>query len=172
MPKLKFYLNPRWAQSFPVILNYKTNSMIIAIASDHAGYELKSKVTAHLEQKSISIEDFGTFKNDSVDYPDYGILAARAVAQGKADKGILICGSGIGMSIVANKVNGIRAALCTSIKMAEMSRRHNDANILTMGGRMIDHSYALNIIDVWLKTPFEGGRHFRRINKIHQLTGL
>ena len=146
--------------------------MIIAIASDHDGYDLKNKVKSYLEQKPLSVDDFGTFKNDPVDYADYGILATRAVAQGKADKGILICGSGIGMSIVANKVNGIRAALCLSEEMAEMSRRHNDANILVLGGRIVKFEKAVKIIDVWLKTPFDGGRHFRRINKIHQLTGL
>lgn len=146
--------------------------MIIAIASDHAGYQLKTKIKTFLEQQKLSVDDFGTFKNESVDYPDYGILAANAVAKGQAEKGILICGSGIGMSIIANKVNRIRSALCTSEEMAEMSRRHNDANILTLGGRMIDHKYALKIVDAWLKTPFDGGRHFRRINKIHQLTGL
>ena len=146
--------------------------MIIAIASDHAGYQLKTKIQTFLEQQELTVENFGTFKNEPVDYPDYGILAANAVAKGRADKGILICGSGIGMSIIANKVNGIRAALCTSEEMAEMSRRHNDANVLTLGGRMLDHKYALKIVDTWLKTPFDGGRHFRRINKIHQLTGL
>jgi len=146
--------------------------MIIAIASDHAGYELKNKVKSYLKQQDLSVDDFGTFKNDSVDYPDYGILAARAVAQDKADKGILICASGIGMSIVANKVNGVRAALCVTEEMAKLSRSHNNSNILVLGGRMIDHQYALKIIDTWLITPFDGGRHFRRINKIHQLTGL
>ena len=145
--------------------------MTIAIASDHAGYELKSKIKSYLEQQSIPVDDFGTFKSDSVDYPDYGILAAKAVAQDKADKGILICGSGIGMSIVANKVNGIRAALCVTEEMAEMSRRHNNANVLVLGGRMIDHQIALKLVDVWLNTPFDGGRHFKRVNKIHQLTG-
>ena len=146
--------------------------MIIAIASDHAGFQLKSKIAAYLEQKNISVEDFGTFKNDPVDYPDYGVLAARAVAQNKADKGILICGTGIGMSIVANKIKGIRGALCYNEKMAELSRRHNDANVLVMGGRMIEFDNAKNIVDKWLDTAFDGGRHFKRINKIHQLTGL
>ena len=146
--------------------------MNIAIASDHAGFELKLKIKSHLERQGFDVEDYGTFKTESVDYPDYGILASRAVAQGKADFGILVCGSGIGMSIIANKVKGIRAAVCTSEEMAEMSRRHNNANILALGGRMINHNYALKIIDKWLTTPFDGGRHFRRINKIHQLTGL
>lgn len=145
--------------------------MIIALASDHAGYELKVKVITYLKQIGIRTEDFGTFKSDDVDYPDYGILAARAVAKGRADRGILICGSGIGMSIVANKVKGIRAALCNSPEIAEQSRRHINANILVMGGRVINHELALKIVAVWLKTPFEGERHLRRINKIHQLTG-
>lgn len=145
--------------------------MIMALASDHAGYELKLKIKHHLEQLGFNCEDFGTFKTDAVDYPDYGILAARAVARGTADRGILICGTGIGMSIVANKVKGIRAALCTSVEMAELSRRHNNANVLTLGGRIIDHQLALKIVDVWLKAPFEGDRHLRRVTKIHQLTG-
>jgi len=145
--------------------------MIVALASDHAGFELKQKMKSYLEQIGVRSEDFGTFKTDSVDYADYGILAARSVAKGKAERGILICGTGIGMSIVANKVTGIRAALCTSPEMAEQSRRHVNANILVMGGRITDHDLALKIIDVWLKTPFEGERHLRRINKIPQLTG-
>lgn len=145
--------------------------MIIALASDHAGYKLKTKVKSYLERIGIRTEDFGTFKTDSVDYPDYGILAARAVAKARADRGIMICSTGIGMSIVANKVKGIRAALCTSLEMAEQSRRHINSNILVMGEKIIDHEFAFRIIDVWLKTPFEGERHLRRINKIHQLTG-
>jgi len=145
--------------------------MIIALASDHAGYDLKTKVNSYLEQIGIRTEDFGCFKSDAVDYPDYGILAARAVAKGKTDRGILICGTGIGMSIVANKVRGIRAALCTSLEVAEQSRRHANSNVLVLGGKIIDHKMALKIVDVWLKTPFEGERHLRRINKIHQLTG-
>ena len=145
--------------------------MIIAIASDHAGFELKSKIAAYLETNNISVEDFGTFKNEPVDYPDYGILAARAVAQNKADKGILICATGIGMSIVANKIDGIRAALCSNEEIAKMSRQHNDSNILVLGGKMIGFEEAVKIIDVWLKATFDGGRHLRRINKLHQLTG-
>lgn len=146
--------------------------MTIALASDHAGYELKMKIKTYLEQLGLSVEDFGAFKTESSDYPDYAVLAARAVARGRADRGILICATGIGMSIVANKISGIRAALCTSPEMAEMSRRHNDANMLALGGRSIDHQLALKMVDIWLKTPFEGERHLQRINKIHQLTGL
>ncbi|NOZ61528.1 MAG: ribose 5-phosphate isomerase B [Calditrichaeota bacterium] len=146
--------------------------MTIAIASDHAGLDLKNKIKEHLEKIGLAVEDFGTFKSESVDYPDYGILAARAVAQQRADLGILMCASGIGMSIIANKVRGIRAALCLTEKMAELSRRHNNANVLALPGKLIDHFEALKIVDVWLKTPFDGGRHLRRINKIHQLTGM
>lgn len=145
--------------------------MIIALASDHAGFELKMKIKQFLEQLGLTIEDFGTFKTESVDYPDYGILAARAVSKGKADRGILVCGTGIGMSVVANKVKGIRAALCTTLEMAEQSRRHVNSNVLVLGGRVIDHDLALQIVAVWLKTPFEGERHLRRVVKIHQLTG-
>ncbi len=145
--------------------------MIIALASDHAGFELKTKIKRFLEELDLTTDDFGTFKSESVDYPDYGILAARAVSLGKADRGILVCGTGIGMSIVANKVKGIRAALCTSLEMAEQSRRHVNSNVLVLGGRLIDHELALRIVAVWLKTPFEGERHLQRVIKIHQLTG-
>ncbi len=142
------------------------------MASDHAGFDLKEKIKSYLESQNLTAKDFGTFKNESVDYPDYGFLAAQAVAENKADKGILICGSGIGMSIVANKVKGIRAALCTDEEMAKVSRSHNDANVLVLGGRITSFEVAVKIIDAWLNTSFAGGRHFRRINKIHQLTGL
>ena len=146
--------------------------MIVAVASDHAGFELKNKIKEHLEKIGLTVEDFGTFKSESVDYPDYGVLAARAVSQQRVDVAIVVCGSGIGMSIVANKVKGVRAALCLTQEMAELSRRHNDANVLALPGRLIDHDEALKIVDVWLKTSFDGGRHLRRINKIHQLTGM
>lgn len=145
--------------------------MKIAIASDHAGFELKTKIKNFLEQSGLSVDDFGTFKTESADYPDYGILAARAVANEKADRGILVCGTGIGMSIVANKTKGIRAALCHSKETAELSRRHNDANVLTLGGRILDHQLALEMVEIWLKTPFEGDRHLRRVKKIHELSG-
>ncbi|OQX88113.1 ribose 5-phosphate isomerase B [candidate division KSB1 bacterium 4484_87] len=146
--------------------------MIVAVASDHAGFELKNKIKEHLEKIGLTVEDFGTFKSESVDYPDYGVLAARAVSQQRVDVAIVVCGSGIGMSIVANKVKGVRAALCLTQEMAELSRRHNDANVLALPGRLIDHDEALKIVDVWLKTSFDGGRHLRRISKIHQLTGM
>lgn len=145
--------------------------MIIALASDHAGFELKTKIKCFLEEVGITTDDFGTYKPEAVDYPDYGVLAARAVSKGKADRAILVCGTGIGMSVVANKVKGIRAALCTSLEMAELSRRHVNSNVLVLGGRILDHDLALRIVAIWLKTPFEGERHLKRVIKIHQLTG-
>lgn len=139
---------------------------IIALGSDHAGFELKEKIKVHLQAKKLDVKDQGCFSGESVDYPDYAEKVARTVANGKAEKGIVICGTGIGMSMAANKVLGIRAALCWNEEAAELSRKHNDANILCLGARMIDHEKALRIVDIWLKTNFEGGRHGRRVNKI------
>ena len=139
---------------------------IIALGSDHAGFELKEKIKQYLEKRKLKIKDYGCYSEESVDYPDYAEKVARTVANGKAEKGIVICGTGIGMSMAANKVLGIRAALCWNEETAEMSRKHNDANILCLGARMIDHEKALRIVDIWLKTNFEGGRHRRRVNKI------
>ena len=138
--------------------------MKIAIASDHAGFELKKMILNDLPD--LDIKDLGTYSEDSVDYPDFGFKLAEAVAKKEFDCGILICGSGIGMSIVANKVNGIRAALCQTKEFAELSKRHNNANVLVLSGRFISHYLAKEIIEVWLNTPFEGGRHKRRIDKI------
>ena len=146
--------------------------LTIAIGSDHAGFELKEAVRKYLESLKISVKDFGTFSADSVDYPDYAFAVASAVAEGEFDRGILICGTGIGMSIVANKVKGIRAAECLTPYLAEVSRRHNNANVLTMGGRVLSVEEAREIVHIWLETPFEGGRHQRRVNKIHKLTGI
>ncbi len=146
--------------------------LTIAIGSDHAGFELKQVVCKYLESQEITFKDFGTFSTDSVDYPDYAFAVASAVAKGECDRGILICGTGLGMSIVANKVKGIRAAECTTPYLAEMSRRHNNANVLTMGGRVLSAEEARDIVRVWLETRFEGGRHQRRVDKIHQLTGM
>lgn len=144
--------------------------MKISLASDHGGFELKEKIKNFLIKTNVTVEDFGTNSIESVDYPDFGILASQAVSDKRADRGILICSTGIGMSIVANKIKGIRAALCTSLQTAELSRLHNDSNMLVLGGKTIDHKLALEIIDCWLNTPFEGDRHLRRINKIHDLT--
>lgn len=138
--------------------------MKLAIASDHAGVCLKSDIKKAFPE--IEWSDFGTHSTDSMDYPDTGYPAAKAVADGLCEKGIVICGSGIGMSIVANKVKGIRAALCTNTDYARLSRMHNDANILVLPARFIASSYAIDIIKTWLSTPFEGGRHQKRIDKI------
>lgn len=140
--------------------------MKIAIASDHAGFELKEAIKNAFPE--IEFEDFGTHSTQSMDYPDTGYPAAKAVATKQCEKGILICGSGIGMSITANKVSGIRAALCVNTDVARLSRLHNDANILVLAGRFTAVHYAIEITKVWLNTSFEGGRHINRINKIHQ----
>lgn len=140
--------------------------MKIAIGCDHGGYTLKEAVKAHLAEKGIEIEDFGCYSQDSVDYPPIAAKAARSVAAGKNDFGILICSTGIGISISANKVKGIRAALCTDRHCAEMTRRHNNANILCMGGHVVTSETAKRIVDVFLGTEFEGDRHQRRIDLI------
>jgi ribose 5-phosphate isomerase B len=138
--------------------------MKIALASDHAGFELKEKIKQYLLGHDIT--DFGTYDSKSMDYPDTGFRAADAVSKGLCDRGILICGSGLGMSIVANKVPGIRAALCQTEKFAQLSRQHNNANILVLSARFISSYLAGDIIKVWLTTEFEAGRHEKRINKI------
>ena len=140
--------------------------MKIAIGSDHAGFELKERIKDFLDARGTRWEDVGTDSANSTDYPDYAFHVAEAVARGEFELGILVCGTGIGMSIAANKVRGIRAALCTSPGMAEFSRRHNDANVLTLGGRMLSQEEATEIVDTWLKTAFEGDRHARRLGKI------
>jgi ribose 5-phosphate isomerase B len=145
-------------------LNFPGAALTIAIASDHAGYCLKNEIKQAFPENDW--HDFGAFDNAPVDYPETGYPAAHAVADGSCAKGILICGSGIGMSIVANKVRGIRAALCNSIEIARLSRLHNDANVLVLAGRFTATPLALKIIKVWLETPFEGGRHQARIDKI------
>lgn len=141
--------------------------MRIAIACDHGGFELKEIVIGFLESMDYSVIDMGTYDEESVDYPEYGFKCAEAVAEGKADAGIVVCGSGIGISIAANKVKGIRCALCTSVEMAELSRRHNDANMLALGGRLTDTVVAMQIVDAWLGTEFEGGRHQRRVDALN-----
>ncbi|RLI97635.1 MAG: ribose 5-phosphate isomerase B [Candidatus Aenigmatarchaeota archaeon] len=143
---------------------------MIALGSDHAGFGLKEKIKQYLEKKGLEIKDYGCFSEESVDYPDYAEKVARAVSSNEAEKGILICGTGIGMSIAANKISGIRAAVCWDEKSAEMSRRHNDANILCIGARLIDQELALRIVDVWLSTGFDGGRHVKRVKKINAIT--
>lgn len=143
--------------------------MRISLASDHAGFRLKELVKEKLKAKGHDVLDRGCFDESSVDYPDYGVLAARDVADGVSERAVLVCGSGIGMSMVANKVRGVRAAVVTSPVLAEMSRRHNDANVLTLGARYTEPEDALKYVDIWLKTPFEGGRHQRRVDKIGKM---
>lgn len=144
--------------------------MIIAVGCDHAGYELKEKVIDKLKSEGHTIIDVGTNSAESVDYPKYGHAVGRAVASGEAERGVAICGSGIGISIACNKVPGIRAALCTSVEMAEMCRRHNNANVICMGARMISEELAFSMIDTWLATEFEGGKHERRINQLDDIS--
>ncbi len=141
----------------------------IAVGADHGGYELKGVIVEHLRQSGYVVQDFGTHGLESVDYPDYAYQVARAVAAGEYDLGILICGTGIGMSIAANKIVGVRAAVCGDTYSARMSRLHNNANILCLGGRVLGPGLALDIVDVWLRTEFEGGRHARRVEKIRQM---
>ena len=140
--------------------------MKIALGCDHGGYDLKQHVIKVLERLGHETEDFGCFSKESCDYPDFGAAAARAVAEGKCDRGIVICTTGIGISIAANKVNGVRCALCSEPLSAEMCRRHNDANMLAMGAGLVGPNLAVRIVEVFLKTEFEGGRHQRRVDKI------
>lgn len=142
--------------------------MKVVIGSDHAGYELKEQIKAVLVEKGCTVIDVGTDSPASVDYPDFGIKAASLVALGEADRGVLVCGTGIGMSIIANKVKGVRASLIYDLYTAIQSRKHLDANILVLGGRVTGRDLAAEITRVWLDTPFEGGRHQKRIQKIEQ----
>lgn len=141
--------------------------MKVSIGCDHGGYALKEEVKAHLIEKGIEVEDFGTNDLNSCDYPDFGIAAAKAVAEGKVDKGIVICTTGIGISIAANKVKGIRCALCSDLTSARLTREHNDANVLALGAAIVGHLVAIDIVDVFLSTEFSGlEKHARRIEKI------
>ena len=140
---------------------------MIAIGSDHGGFDLKELVKYHLDEKGIEYEDYGCNSYDSVDYPQYGRAVAEAVARGECEKGIVICTTGIGISIVANKVPGIRCALCTDTTSARLTRSHNDANVLAMGGGIIGGNVALEIVDTFLETPFSNEeKHVRRIGQI------
>lgn len=143
--------------------------MRIALGSDHAGYPLKETVKAILDEMKIEYKDFGAYSPESVDYPDYAHEVSKAVARGEFDRGILVCGTGIGMSIVANKVRGIRAALCNDIFSAKASREHNDANVLCLGARIVGPGVAEEIVKTWLTTEFAGGRHARRVEKIGEV---
>ena len=142
---------------------------MIAIGSDHGGFALKQEVMAHLKDRGIEFKDYGTYDEKSCDYPEYGKKVAHAVVSGEAEKGILICGTGIGISITANKIKGIRCALCADTFSAEATRLHNDANVLAMGGRTIGPGLALKIVDTFLDTEFSGEeRHIRRISMIEE----
>jgi ribose 5-phosphate isomerase B len=137
----------------------------IIIGCDHAAYDLKEKIKAFLIERGIDVEDAGCHSEDSVDYPDFGIKVASMVSTGKFERGILMCGTGLGMSMVANKFPHVRAALCTGLFSAMMSKRHNDSNILVLGARVVGDILAVEIVKAWLETPFEGGRHQRRLDK-------
>lgn len=140
----------------------------IAIGSDHAGFDAKEEIKRYLEDKGIEFEDFGTNSKDSCDYPVYAREVAKAVAKGACKRGIITCGSGIGVSIVANKVRGVRAALCHDAESATLSRQHNDSNVLCMAGRTAEKEDLTKILDAWLAAEFEGGRHERRVSQIEQ----
>lgn len=140
--------------------------MKVVIASDHGGFRLKEEIVKQLESKNIEYEDYGAYSEESVDYPDYGQRVGEAVASGKFDRGIVICGTGIGISIAANKVPGVRAALCGDCFSAKASREHNNANVLALGERVTGVELAKMIVDIWLETEFLGGRHERRVGKI------
>lgn len=143
--------------------------MKVVVASDHGGFELKEIVKEHLEKGGYAVTDIGTYNTDSVDYPDYGERAGEMVASKNVDRGIVICGTGIGISLAANKVSGIRCALCTDEYMAIMSRKHNNANMLALGNRVIGSGLALSIVDAWMTTDFEGGRHGVRVDKLMKI---
>lgn len=144
---------------------------MLAIGSDHGGFALKQEVMKHLAERGIEYRDYGTYSSESCDYPDYGEAVGRAVASGECERGIIICGTGIGISIAANKVHGVRAALCGDCYSAEMSRAHNDANVLALGARVLGTGLALKIVDTFLDTGFDGGRHARRVAKIMAIEG-
>ena len=136
---------------------------MIAIGSDHGGYSLKQVIMKHLDERGLEYRDYGTYSEESCDYPDYGEAVARAVASGECERGIVICGTGIGISISANKVHGIRAALCGDCFSAEMTRRHNDANMMALGAGITGGNLAKRMVEIFLHTEFEGGRHARRV---------
>ena len=145
------------------------NKSPVIIGCDHAAYALKEEITALLNEKGIDVQDVGTHGPESVDYPDFAVMVASAVASGKFQRGILLCGTGLGMSMAANKFANVRAALCTDLFSAAMSRKHNDANVLVLGARVTGPGLALEIVSTWLETPFEGGRHQTRIDKFNML---
>lgn len=142
---------------------------MLAIGSDHGGFELKNHIIEHLKEIGVDYKDFGTYDENSVDYPDIAEKVGKSVVSGECENGILICGTGIGISIAANKIKGVRAALCHDVYSAKMTKQHNNANIICMGGRVIGRELAFMIVDTWLSEEFLGGRHLKRIEKIHKL---
>jgi ribose 5-phosphate isomerase B len=142
---------------------------MIALGADHAGWQLKEEIKAWLLERNAELLDFGTHSPDAVDYPDYAAQVAEAVAAGKAERGVLVCGTGIGMAMAANKVPGVRAAFCPDLFTARMSREHNDANVLALGGRLTGRELALEIVEMWLRADFQGGRHARRVGKLIEI---
>lgn len=145
---------------------------MLAIGCDHGGFELKNHIIKYLQDKGISVKDFGTYSEDSIDYPDCAKPVCEAIQNGEFDKGILICGTGIGISMAANKFKGIRAALCSDVYSAKMTKMHNNANVICLGGRVTGRELAFMIVDTWLDAEFEGGRHANRIAKIHEIENL
>lgn len=143
--------------------------MRIGLGSDHGGFDLKKEIAEHLLKKGIECKDYGTYTKDSCDYPEYGYKVAQGVVAGECDYGILVCGTGIGISLAANKVDGIRCAVVSDTFSAEMSKAHNNANILALGERVVGKGLALKIVDTWLATDFEGGRHQTRVDKIMEI---
>jgi len=143
----------------------------ISIGADHAGYELKESIKQALAARGVTVDDVGTYSGDSVDYPDYAAEVAGRVVSGQSDRGILVCGTGIGMAMAANKVDGVRAAPAHDAASARLAREHNDANVLTLGARLTQTELALELVRIFLDTPFEGGRHQRRVDKITALEG-
>ena len=140
--------------------------MIVAVACDHRGFRAKEQIKAYLQERGHEVRDFGCEDTNSCDYPDNALPGAEAVARGEAQRGILICGTGIGMSMAANKVRGVRAALCHDELTTELSRRHNDANVLCLPGDLMGEALMRRVVDVWMRTEYEGGRHARRLDKI------
>ena len=142
---------------------------MLAIGCDHGGFELKNHIMKHLEERGVAFKDFGTYSEASVDYPDYAKQVCEAIQNGECENGILVCGTGIGISIAANKHKGIRAALCSDVFSAKMTKEHNNANVICLGGRVTGRELAFMIVDAWLDAEFQGGRHADRIAKIHEL---
>lgn len=145
---------------------YFTKDDVLAIGCDHGGYELKNSIIAHLEEQGIKVKDFGTYDGASVDYPEIALKVTDAIKSGEAKLGVLVCGTGIGMSLAANKVKGIRAAACSETFSAKYTRLHNDSNVLCLGGRVIGPGVACEMVDLFINTEFEGGRHIRRVDAV------